>query len=321
MSRHSHRNARSGAWLATAARAAVVVSVSVFLGASLGACSKAPPSGDAAGTKGIEPPAANLGAAWGDKLDTLPDWTGLWFLNDGMSFPGRALTVLAPDPAGQGGGFSYGELPGTYFKGAPYKPEYQKIYDEKVRVAREQFKVFDSMGSCIIPHGMPRILGGGPGPTEFIVTPEQVIIIWDYMNEMMRIYTDGRPHPQPGTYEPSVMGHSIGHWEGQTLVVDTRNMRASAYDRSGAPHSDQVHVVTRISRKDANTMELAMTIDDPVMLDGEWKVTRTMRLTGAPGRPAPFDLEGSYCENNRNPVDEEHGQTAVLGSEQEKAGR
>jgi hypothetical protein len=62
-----------------------------------------------------------------------------------------------------------------------------------------------------------------------------------------------------------------------------------------------------------------MTIDDPVMLDGEWKVTRTMRLTGTDGRPAPFDLEGSYCENNRNPVDEEHGQTAVLGSEQEKS--
>jgi hypothetical protein len=319
MSRRWNVQSGEGGWLRLALRAAAVTSVGVFLGASVSACSKAP-SNKAGEAKAVEAPAANLGAAWGDKLDKLPDWTGLWFLNDGMSFPGRALTVLAPDPAGEGGGFSYGELPGTYFKGAPYKPEYQKIYDEKVRVAREQFKVFDSMGSCIIPHGMPRILGGGPGPTEFIVAPEQVTIIWDYMNEMVRIYTDGRPHPEPGTYEPSVMGHSIGHWEGQTLVVDTRNMRASAYDRSGAPHSDQVHVATRITRK-GDTMELAMTIDDPVMLDGEWKVTRTLRLTGTAGRPAPFEIEGSYCEHNRNPVDEEHGQTAVLGSEQENAGR
>ena len=263
--------------------------------------------------------AANLGAAWGEQLDELPDWTGFWFLQDGFSFPGRAFTTLAPDPAGKEGGFSYGELPGTFFKGAPYKPEYQKLYDDRVRIAREQFKVFDTMGSCVIPHGMPRILGGGPGPTEFLITPEQTTIIWDYMNEMVRVYTDGRSHPKIGTYPPSVMGHSIGRWEGATLVVDTTNMRASAYDRSGAPHSDQVHVITRITRK-GDAMEFAMTIEDPVMLTGAWSVTRTMRLMGGDGRPAPLDIEGSYCENNRNPVSED-GQTAVLGSEQEAAGK
>jgi hypothetical protein len=296
--------------------ACVKLAVIVAACAALVGCGKGGPgSGDA--ENAVESPAANLGAAWGDKLDKLPDWTGRWGLMGGMSFPGRELTILAPDPAGQGGGFSYGELPGTYFTGAPYKPEYQKIYDEKVRIAREQFKVFDSMGSCIIPHGMPRILGGGPGPTEFIIEPEQVTIIWDYMNEMLRIYTDGRSHPEPGTYEPAVMGHSIGHWEGETLVVDTRNMRASAYDRSGAPHSDQVHVVTRITRKD-DQMEFAMTIEDPVMFTGPWKVTRYMRnntARAAPGGAPPLEMEGSYCENNRNPVDDEHGQTAVLGSE------
>jgi hypothetical protein len=287
----------------------------VALGAAallLNGCQKTGPAGPG-DAQSAQPLATNLGAAWGDELDKLPDWTGIWFLGDGFSFPGRALTVLAPDPAGDGG-FSYGELPGTYFKGAPYKPEYQKIYDEKIRVAREHFKVFDSMGSCVVPHGMPRILGGGPGPTEFLVTPEQTLIIWDYMNEMVRVYTDGRPHPDAGTYPPSVMGHSIGHWEGETLVVDTRNMRESAYDRSGAPHSEQVHVVTRITRKDT-TMEFDMTLDDPVMLTGPWHVTRTMRLVGS-GGPAPVtDIEGSYCENNRNPISED-GQTAVLGSEQ-----
>ena len=301
-------NATSSAcWIA---RLAVLAAAAVVMNG----CQKSGP-GPAENTP---PTATNLGAAWGEQLDELPDWTGTWFMGDGFSFPGRAQTVLAPDPAGDGG-FSYGELPGTYFKGAPYKPEYQKIYDEKVRVAREQFKVFDSMDSCVVPHGMPRILGGGPGPTEFIVTPEQTTIIWDYMNEMVRVYTDGRPHPQAGSYAPAVMGHSIGHWEGQTLVVDTTNMRASAYDRSGAPHSEQVHVVTRITRKDANTMELAMTIDDPVMLTAPWKVTRTMRRMGSDSRVPSNDIEGSYCENNRNPVSED-GQTAVLGSEQQPAG-
>jgi hypothetical protein len=259
-----------------------------------------------------EPPPgpANLGEAWGDQLTKLPDWTGLWFLNDGFSFPGRAQTVLAKDPADKGG-FSYGELPGTYFTGAPYKPEYQKIYDERVRIAGEEFKVFDSMGSCIIPHGMPRILGGGPGPTEFIVTPEQTTIIWDYMNEMRRIYTDGRPHPSSSEFKPTVMGHSIGKWEGDTLVVDTRFMRAGIFDRSGAPHSDQVHVTERIRMANPNTIEFDITIEDPVTFTQPWKVVRTMRRM----ENAFLEPEGSYCENNRNPVSEEHGQTAVLGSE------
>jgi hypothetical protein len=266
------------------------------------ACHRAPP-----------PPApgpANLGEAWGTQLERLPDWSGLWFLNDGFSFPGRAQTVLAKDPADQGG-FSYGELPGTYFTGAPYKPEYQKLYDERVRVAREEFKVFDTMGSCIIPHGMPRILGGGPGPTEFIVTPEQTTIIWDYMNELRRIYTDGRPHPEPSEFRHTVMGHSIGKWEGDTLVVDTTFLKAGIYDRSGAPHSNEVRLTERIWLATPNSMEFDITIEDPVMFTGPWHVTRTMRRM----ENSFLEPEGSYCENNRNPVSAD-GQTAVLGSEE-----
>jgi hypothetical protein len=259
-------------------------------------------------------PAANLGAAWGGRLDTLPDWTGQWFLNDGLSFPGSAQTVAVKDPA-QDGGFSYGELPGTYFTGAPYTPEYQKIYDERVRLARDEFKVFDPMSSCIVPHGMPRILGGGPGPTELIVTPEETVIIWDYMNEMVRVYTDGRPHPPEGEYPHTMMGHSIGHWDGTTLVVDSAMMRTGIFDRSGAPHSDRVHVLQRIRLTDPNTLELRMTIEDPVVFTKPWQVTRTMRRLGSPGTRAPLEIEGSYCENSRNPLTPE-GQTATLGSEQ-----
>jgi hypothetical protein len=255
----------------------------------------------------------NLGAAWGRQLEQLPDWTGVWFITEGLSFPGRAFTVAVEDPA-KDGGFAYGELPGTYFKGAPYKPKYQKIYDDRVRLARDEFKVYDPMGSCIVPHGMPRILGGGPGPTEFIVTPEQTTMIWDYMNELRRIYTDGRPHPSPSEFTPAIMGHSIGHWEGQTLVVDTRFMSKGIYDRSGAPHSDQVHLMERIRLLNANTIEFQMTIEDPVMFTAPWHVTRTLRkVTRSAGGP-PAELEGSYCENSRNPVSAE-GQTAILPGE------
>jgi hypothetical protein len=255
------------------------------------------------------PGTATLGAAWGDRLEKLPDWTGAWGVIGCCTFPGREFAVQVENPGAAERGFTYGELPGSHFTGAPYRPEYQKLYDARVKQAREQFKVYDPMGSCMVPHGMPRIIGGGPGPTEFLVTPEQTIIIWDYMNEMRRVYTDGRPHPPAAEYPPTVMGHSIGRWEGDTLVVDTIHLKAGIYDRSGAPHSDQVHMVERIRRLPGDQIEFDLTIEDPVMFTGPWKLKRLYRYTG------DRSFEGSYCENNRNPVSAD-GQTAVLGSEQ-----
>jgi hypothetical protein len=260
-------------------------------------------------TKEAGPAEGTIAANWGAKLDSLPNWIGAWSLIGCCTFPGREFAVQAENPARGDGGFTYGELPGSYFTGAPYKPEYQKLYDARVKLAREQFKVYDPMGSCIVPHGMPRILGGGPGPTEFLVTPDETIIIWDYMNEMRRIYTDGRPHPSEAEYPHTVMGHSIGHWEGDTLVADTTHLKAGIYDRSGAPHSDQVHLIERIHRTPDNQIEFDVTIEDPVMLTQAWKVKKLYRFSG------DRTFEGSYCENNRNPVSE-NGQTAVLGADQ-----
>jgi hypothetical protein len=249
------------------------------------------------------------GEAWGDAPTKLPDWTGGWMVVGCCSFPGREFSVTAPDEAGGEGGFSYGEGPGSHFTGAPYRPVYQKLYDARVSAARETKEVYDSMGTCMVPHGMPRIIGGGPGPTEFIVEPGQVTIIWDYMNELRRIHTDGRTHPSRDAWPPTVMGHSIGHWEGDTLVVDTTHLLPGIYDRSGAPHSDQVHLMERIRRIDGNLIEFDLTIEDPVMFTQPWKLRRNYRHLG------DRTFEGSYCENSRNPVTES-GQSAVLGSEQ-----
>ena len=281
--------------------AALAVLLAAF--AALTACGSGKPAATAESAA-----SGTLAEAWGDKLDKLPDWTGAWGVIGCCTFPGKEFAVDTKNPSAGNGGFTYGELPGSYFTGAPYKPEYQKIYDARVKLAREQFKVYDPMGSCMVPHGMPRILGGGPGPTEFLVTPEQTTIIWDYMNEMRRIYTDGRPHPTAAAYPPTVMGHSIGHWEGDTLVVDTIHMMNGIYDRSGAPHSDQLHLTERIRRIPGNQIEFDITLEDPVMFTQPWKLKRFYRFSGY------RSMEGSYCENNRNPISED-GQTAVLGGE------
>ena len=292
--------ARAGAWRRVGAAPCTAM---LFMLAALCGCGSHHSAPAAAA-----PATGTLAEAWGDRLSQLPDWTGAWSVIGCCSFPGKEFAVDAKNPAAGDGGFTYGELPGSYFTGAPYKPEYQKIYDARVKLAREKFRVYDPMGSCMVPHGMPRILGGGPGPTEFLVTPEQTTIIWDYMNEMRRIYTDGRPHPPAAEYPPTVMGHSIGHWEGDTLVVDTIHMQPGIYDRSGAPHSAELHLMERIRRVPGNQIEFDITLEDPVMFTQPWKLKRMYRFSGQ------RSMEGSYCENNRNPVTA-GGQTAVLGGE------
>jgi hypothetical protein len=83
------------------------------------------------------------------------------------------------------------------------------------------------------------------------------------------IYTDGRAHPaKPGkTY----FGHSIGHWEGDTLVIDTVGFNESAWmDRYGMPHTDQLHTIERITRLDFNTLDYVVTVEDPGAYTAPW---------------------------------------------------
>jgi hypothetical protein len=239
-----------------------------------------------------------------DAFAKLPDWSGVWSLNGPLMYD-PSTTYSPPDPAGDTGGFAYGPLPGSYEK-LPYKPEYQKKYEEIVHRQATEFIIHDPIADCVQPHGMPRALGGAPGPTEFTVTPEVVWITWNRMNQTRRIYTDGRGHPTGDDSWPMVMGHSIGHWEGDTLVVETDHMKEGILDRSEAFHSDQVVLRERIRRINENTIEDQITMIDPVMFTEPWHVTRTYRKL-----PKGQEVEGVYCENNRNPtIDGTH--SAVL---------
>jgi hypothetical protein len=82
--------------------------------------------------------------------------------------------------------------------------------------------------------------------------------------QVRTIYLDGREHP-PADAPRTPMGHSIGHWEGQTLVVDTTHFEAGYIRRNGAPHSDQAHLVERYTRDDGYLL-IMITLEDPVYL-------------------------------------------------------
>jgi hypothetical protein len=83
------------------------------------------------------------------------------------------------------------------------------------------------------------------------------------------IYTDGRPHPKD--LEPSYFGHSIGHWEGDTLVIDTVGFNERTWmSRDALPHTEQMRTIERITRTDFNTLRYDVTIDDPGAYTQPW---------------------------------------------------
>jgi hypothetical protein len=238
--------------------------------------------------------ASNLAEALGPEWKQLPDWRGVWVLEEPLVFAGPKNAVIAKAPAAvapSGTKFENGVTPGSHFTGAPYKPEYQKAYDEKVAKALAAGVAEDPVENCYSPYGMPRLMGAGAGAMEIHVTPKQTWMIWDHMNETRRIHTDGRPFPGEDLKWPRVMGVSRGKWEGQTLVVQTQWMKEGIFDRTGAPHSDQLRMTERITRTDASTLTVEMTIEDPVMFTQPWAVTRHFKKS-----PKKWEnVRGSYC--------------------------
>lgn len=121
----------------------------------------------------------------------------------------------------------------------------------------------DPTYSCFLP-GVPRIYVH-PDPFEIIQTPGRVIMYFEYEDIVRQVWTDGREHPKDADLAERLwMGDSIGHWEGDTLVVDTTDFNDKTWlDRAGHPHSEQLHVIERLRRIDRDNLQIDLTIEDP----------------------------------------------------------
>jgi hypothetical protein len=108
------------------------------------------------------------------------------------------------------------------------------------------------------------------------------------------VFMDGRPHPKD--LEPSYYGHSIGRWEGDTLVVDSVGFNEKFFfDRYGSPHTERLHLIERFSRTDLNTLKYEITVDDPGAYTATWKSGFFLRWT-----PGTELFEYVCQENNRD---------------------
>jgi hypothetical protein len=241
---------------------------------------------------------------------TLPDWTGVWQMVGGTVFDRATMT-------GQGGALTPGvrERP-------PYNAQWEAIYQRNLKL-RDQGQLPDPINTCGTPAGFPRVMNV-PDMYEFVVRPEQTWILTENGPNIVRIYTDGRPHPAPEDRWPTYTGDSVGKWEGDTLVFTTLSIKNSNWptegdtvlDRTGLVLSDAARITTRLRRLDAKTMEARMTIEDPKALTAPWNVTKT--YARQPDGTRVYDY--ACAENNRNPVDAS-GKTLLLGPGGEKYGQ
>src|SRR5437667_2449080 len=173
------------------------------------------------------------------------DLTGMWLHGGGADNAFR----FAPPP------------------GFKLTPEAQVHYDAAQK-ARAEGRVYrDDIGQCW-PAGLP-IMMTRVWPIAMIQLPTSVYMVQELMNTMRTIYLDGRPHTDPDIAVPSFNGESIGHWENDALVVDTKYFVSEHHwIDSGVPASDALHIVERIRLiNEGKTLETEYTAQDPKIFE------------------------------------------------------
>lgn len=152
-------------------------------------------------------------------------------------------------------------------------PKAQAFRDKKAAYRARGFEYLENAGTCW-PYGVPQIMTRY-WPVQFVQLPTMVLVLSMVTGNVRRIYTDGRTHPADEDLVLTYNGHSIGHWEGKTLVVDTIGFTdVRHYVSDGVPGGEMLHVVERISFSDPDTLQIEFTLTDPENWIGEWKNTK-----------------------------------------------
>ena len=167
----------------------------------------------------------------------------------------------------------------------------------QLKPGAEKFKVVrgpDDAGlySDCMPTGVPNAFGVGY-PVQFIQSEKRMSILFEYPGIFRVVLMDGSPHPKDP--DPTWMGDSRGHWEGDTLVVDTIGFNEKAELPGGYRHTDALHVIERFRRPDYDTIQYEATIEDPNVFKAPWKWNLTFGLRRDLDRVDEF-----VCENNRD---------------------
>lgn len=219
----------------------------------------------------VSPP----GGAW-------PNITGDW-----ARFPGFSRAAvdpkLVPPPPGK----------------LMLKPAYAGPYEARraaERASDARGEPIAAPGTDCLPYGMPEMMSA-IYPLEILQTPGQLTIIAEAFSQVRRIYLD-KPQGKIGDVAPSFYGHSVGHWEGDTLVVDTIGVKESVLGHDEMPHGDQMRITEHLRLVAADILQDKITVTDPMTLEQPWTFTFGYK------RMPNYEMLEYVCENNHEYVDD-----------------
>jgi hypothetical protein len=202
---------------------------------------------------------------------------------DFVSIPGRAQPVTfdrahpyVPNGIGQQPTYRIADLSNPILK--PWAVDKMRQANEDVLKGKAAF----TAKSACWPGGVPAVLLRRFEPVFFIQTPNEVWMLWQFDHQVRRIYMN-RPHSP--SLQPSWYGESVGHYEGDELVVDTIGLNDRSFvDNYRTPHTDKLHVVERFKMvDDGRTLQATVTVDDPGTFTTPWSgVQSWRRVQGGP---------------------------------------
>jgi hypothetical protein len=222
--------------------------------------------------------------------DGKPDLSGLWHATQA-----RQCTNAKGDsvPCGLeiGGSPLGGNLGRNLFGGKlPYQPWAEKLFDQR----HAALSIDDPHVRCL-PDNPPRHWTL-PHLTKIVHTPKLLVMLYEVNAMYRQAFIDGRPFP--ADMNPTWNGYSVGHWEGDTLVVETRGFRDDLWaDTWGSPMSDAAKMTERFTRKNFGTMQIDVTIDDPKVYTKPFTVALNESLE------ADTELVDEFCAEGEKDYD------------------
>jgi hypothetical protein len=176
-------------------------------------------------------------------------------------------------------------------------PWAQKVYDQH----QANVEVGDPESYCL-PPGIPRMMNT-PFPMQIYQLSDRIMQVYEGGAHMWRIiYMDGRKHTPADQWNPTYLGEGIGHWEGDTVVVDVTGFNDKTWlDSAGHPHTEQLHVVERYTRTKEENLHYEATIEDPGAYAKPWTVGWNVKWI-----PGWEPYEYICQENNKDVVIENH---------------
>jgi hypothetical protein len=262
--------------------------IAIFVLAALAAIAQTP-----AASKGKAAPAKAGKSTVPRAPDGKPDLTGVWQggstqrggweeANSGLGVGGTGRNPLAPAAP------SSNDRPADR-EPAPYQPWAAK----KVLEAFNRRGIDDPTGQCL-PAGIPRAVMLGLFPQQIVQTPKQLVFMYEYMGSY-RVVPMNVPHLEGML--PAYNGQGVGHWEGDTLVIDIIGFNDKTWlAGAGTFHSDKLHIVERYTRVDKDQINYEVKMEDPEVFTKPWNLKSTLML-----REGTNLQEYTCAENNLDP--------------------